>query len=65
MSLGSGGTGSTENNGTDAQGNPYFYLEFKNTSKNWFVVGSVPIMHYYHTGVSVDSEATRITAARD
>ncbi len=65
VTLGSGGTGATENNGTDAQGNPYFYLEFKNTAKNWFVVGSVPVMHYYHTGVTVDSEATRITAARD
>lgn len=52
------------NAGTDAQGNPYFYLEFKNTGKNWFVVGSVPEMRYYHTGVAQDSAAVRDQAAR-
>ncbi len=64
VSLGAGGTNSAANNGTDAQGNPYFYLEFKNAAKNWFVVGAVPVMSYYHTGVTVDSETTRIAGAR-
>ncbi|MCW5557256.1 MAG: hypothetical protein KIT22_05405 [Verrucomicrobiae bacterium] len=64
VTLGSGGPGAPENNGTDAFGNPYFYLEFKQTGKNWFVVGAVPVMSYYHTEVPVDSEAARIAGAR-
>jgi hypothetical protein len=64
VTLGSGGAGATESNGTDAQGNPYFYLEFKNSGKNWFVVGAVPVMSYYHTGVTVDSESVRVAGAR-
>lgn len=60
VTLGTGGS-----NGTDAQGNPYFLLEFKSAAKNWFVVGAVPVMSYYHTGVPVDSEASRIAGARD
>ena len=65
VSLGTGGTGSTQNNGTDAQGNPYFYLQFNNTGKNYFVIGSVPVMRYYHTGVQLDAEPTRIEAAKE
>jgi hypothetical protein len=46
------------NNGTDTQGNPFFYLKFKNpTGKNWFVVGKVPEMRYY--GVTPDGEPLR------
>ncbi len=56
---------SSSNSGTDAQGNPYFYLKFKETGKNWFVVGEVPVMRYYHTGVTRDSQAVRDQAARD
>lgn len=63
--LGNGGPGSTANNGTDAQGNPYFYLEFNNPGKNWFVTGSIPVMRYYAEGVTPDPEAARIQAARD
>lgn len=38
-----------KNNGVDAQGNIYFFLEFKNPKqKNFFVVGSVPEMRYYN-----------------
>jgi hypothetical protein len=65
VTLGAGGPGSTQNNGTDSQGNPYFYLEFKKSDKNWFVVGSVPVMSYYHSGVFVDPEAVRVAAARE
>src|SRR6185369_6216698 len=64
VTLGAGGQGSTESNGTDSQGNPYFNLEFNNAGKNWFVVGAVPVMSYYHTGVTVDSEAVRVAGAR-
>ncbi|MCC7373462.1 MAG: hypothetical protein IT581_02315 [Verrucomicrobiales bacterium] len=64
VALGNGGGNSTANNGTDLQGNPYFYLEFKNPGKNWFVVGAVPVMSYYHSGVAEDSEVTRVAAAR-
>ncbi|HEX9047487.1 MAG TPA: hypothetical protein VF988_10710, partial [Verrucomicrobiae bacterium] len=64
ITLGSGGIGAKENNGTDLQGNPYFYMEFKNSGKNWFVVGAVPVMSYYHSGVTVDDEATRVAGAR-
>src|SRR5262249_8843946 len=41
----------TQNNGVDAQGNPFFYLKFKNTSgkKNYVVVGTVPEMRFYGT----------------
>lgn len=59
------------NSGTDAQGNPYFYLEFNDndsftqTGKNWFVVGQVPVMRYYHTGVAQDSQSVRDAAARE
>ena len=52
------------NDGTDEQGNPYFYLEFKNNKKNWFVVGAIPIMYYYHPDVKEDDSGTRIAAAR-
>lgn len=65
VTLGAGGIGATENNGTDAFGNPYFFLEFKQTEKNWFVVGAVPVMSYYHTEVPVDSESVRVAAARN
>ncbi|MBL9127969.1 MAG: hypothetical protein JNL97_10000, partial [Verrucomicrobiales bacterium] len=65
VTLGAGAVGATENNGTDAFGNPYFYLEFKQTGKNWFVVGAVPVMSYYHTEVPVDGESVRVAAARD
>ncbi|MBC2595256.1 hypothetical protein H5P28_13390 [Ruficoccus amylovorans] len=58
------------NSGTDAQGNPYFYLKFaedgfNGTGKNWFVVGQVPVMRYYHTGVTRDAKAVLDQAARD
>lgn len=58
VTIGPGGQGSTANNGTDAQGNPYFYLEFRNPGKNWFVVGEVPAMRYYadQAAVPLDSE---------
>jgi len=52
-----------KNAGTDAQGNPYFYIEFLNPGKNWFVVGSVPEMRYYHTQVGQDPESGRKAAA--
>lgn len=52
-----------KSNGTDAQGNPYFFLEFLETGKNWFVVGQVPEMRYYHSTVTQDPEATRKLAA--
>ncbi len=52
------------NSGTDTQGNPYFFLKFNETGKNWFVVGEVPVMRYYHTGVTRDSKADRDDAAR-
>jgi hypothetical protein len=58
------GANTSSNDGTDALGNPYFYLKFKNPGKNWFVVGSVPVMHYYNTLVPVDDSATRVAAAR-
>lgn len=64
VTLGAGGAGAAENNGIDAHGNPYFYLEFKQAGKNWFVVGAVPVMSYYHSGVPVDSEDARIAGAR-
>jgi hypothetical protein len=58
------------NSGTDAQGNPYFYLKFTDpgfngTDKNWFVVGQVPVMRYYHTGVTRDAKTVLDQAARD
>jgi len=49
--------------GTDNQGNPYFFLEFRDTGKNWFVLGAVPAMRYYRSDVSEDSEADRKAAA--
>jgi len=64
VTLGAGGVGAAENNGTDVFGNPYFLLEFKQTGKNWFAIGAVPVMSYYHTEVPVDSEAVRVAAAR-
>lgn len=54
------------NNGTDAQGNPFFYLDFvQPRGKNWFVVANVPPMRYYHTGVTADSRRVMDQAARD
>ncbi len=54
------------NNGTDAQGNPFFFLEFvQPRAKNWFVVANVPPMRYYHTGVPADSRRIMDQAARD
>lgn len=53
-----------KNNGTDAQGNPYFFLEFLKTGKNWFVVGLIPEMRYYHTQVTQDTSDVRLKAAR-
>ncbi len=58
------------NSGTDAQGNPYFYLKFaeegfNGTGKNWFVVGQVPVMRYYHTDVTRDAKSVLDQAARD
>lgn len=64
VTLGAGGNGSSDNNGTDAHGNPYFYLEFNQSGKNWFVVGAVPVMSYYHSEVPVDAEEARIAGAR-
>jgi hypothetical protein len=64
VTLGDGGGNSTANNGTDLQGNPYLYLEFKSPGKNWFVLGAVPVMSYYHSAVPEDPEATRVAAAR-
>ncbi len=52
------------NSGTDSQGNPFGYLEFANAGKNWFVVGAIPVMHYYHTGVTVDGVDLLVPAAR-
>lgn len=59
------------NVGTDSQGNPYFFLQFKTfqqggkpvAGKNWFVVGSVPEMRYY--GITPDSAKKRQDAAVD
>ncbi|MEO0793670.1 MAG: hypothetical protein AAFX93_00830 [Verrucomicrobiota bacterium] len=72
VTLGSGGANSADNNGTDAQGNPYFFLKFKEddptyiaTKKNWFVVGQVPVMRYYHTDVARDDRAALDQAAKD
>jgi hypothetical protein len=54
------------NNGTDAQGNPFFTLEFiQPRAKNWFVVANVPPMRYYHTLVAADSRRIMDQAARD
>ncbi len=69
ITLGDGGKNSTANNGTDADGNPYFYLQFKSAAKNWFVVGAVPAMRYYNTdpqsgGIAEDSETDRVAAAK-
>ncbi len=51
--------------GTDSDGNPYFYLQFNNkTQKNWYVVGAIPVMRYYHNEVSEDSADQRLAAAR-
>lgn len=55
----------TISTGTDAQGNPYTSLKFNDTGKNWFVVGQVPVMRYYHTEVTRDSQAVRDQAAMD
>jgi hypothetical protein len=58
-----------QNSGVDQQGNPYFFLEFRNVkegkgnTKNWYVVGAVPVMHYYHAKVKEDDEPTRVKAA--
>ncbi len=65
ITMGTGGGGSTANNGTDAQGNPYFYMEFNGSGKNWFVIGAVPVMSYYHTGIPQDSDTVRVAAARN
>ena len=59
------------NIGTDSQGNPYFFLQFKTflqngeptAGKNWFVLGSVPEMRYY--GVAPDGATRRLNAAGD
>lgn len=55
-------TSNNGNNGTDAQNNPYFYLEFKQKGKNWFVVAPVPVMRYYpnqdENGNSLEDEET-------
>jgi len=57
------------NSGIDQHGNPYFFIEFKNVrdgkanKKNWYVVGAVPVMHYYHKDVKEDDEQTRVKAA--
>ncbi|WP_269543082.1 hypothetical protein [Cerasicoccus fimbriatus] len=71
VELGSGGQGTTENNGTDEQGNPYFFLKVKNddptyqqTKKAWFVVGQAPVMRYYHTDVTRDDRAELDAAAK-
>lgn len=53
------------NNGLDAQGNPFFYLEFVKPDKNWFVVANVPSMRYYHTGITPDRRSVLDQAARD
>jgi hypothetical protein len=51
--------------GTDTDGNPYFFLEFNDPGrKNWFVVGAVPVMSYYHSQVTEDDEQKRLAAAR-
>ena len=51
--------------GTDTDGNPYFFLEFTDPGrKNWFVVGAVPVMSYYHSQVPEDDEQKRLAAAR-
>ena len=52
------------NDGTDEQGNPYFYLEFKNNKKNWFVVGAIPIMYYYHPDVKENATENADRSAR-
>lgn len=57
--------GTNANNGIDAQGNPYFYLEFNDSKKNWFVVGSVPTMRYYAPGVPLDETGLLVQAAKD
>lgn len=50
--------------GEDSDGNRYFYLEFtEDEEKNWFVVGSVPVMRYYDPNTDEDDEATRLAAA--
>jgi len=48
-----------KNAGTDALGNPYFFLEFKNPAKNWFVVAGIPPMRYYHTQLTRDPKPAR------
>ncbi len=48
-----------KNAGTDALGNPYFFLEFKNPAKNWFVVAGIPQMRYYHTQLTRDPKPAR------
>ncbi|GHB95792.1 hypothetical protein [Cerasicoccus arenae] len=71
VTLGNGGVDSADNNGTDAQGNPYFFLKFdtsdptyQKTGKGWFVVGQVPVMRYYHTDVPRDDRSLWDNAAK-
>jgi Glycosyl hydrolase family 81 C-terminal domain len=58
-----------QNCGVDPQGNLYFFLDFRNVKegkgnqKNWYVVGAVPVMHYYHPEVKEDDEPARVKAA--
>jgi len=54
-----------ESTGTDAQGNRYYYLEWEEgEQKNWFVVGSIPVMRYYDLqNYPEDSEQDRLAAA--
>ncbi|MBC2601266.1 hypothetical protein [Puniceicoccus vermicola] len=59
------GSGENDSDGTDANGNPYFQLEFKDTGKNWFVVGQVPVARYYDPGVSEDDRSVLDQAAKD
>lgn len=50
----------TQHSGIDSDGNPYFYLQFNNKAqKNWYVVGAIPVMRYYHSGVPEDPEQVR------
>jgi len=50
--------------GEDTDGNRYFFLEFtEDEEKNWFVVGSIPVMRYYDPNTPEDSKADRLAAA--
>ena len=59
------GSGMDDSDGTDAQGNPYFQLEFADAGKNWFVVGQVPVARYYDSTVSEDARSVIDQAAKD